>query len=216
MAWQVRQPEPLAGFSSGVASRIVLLVLCFLWVSAHATFPQTQTAEAGKMPATDVQLLVSTKSAKFYSGEVIPLDLAFSSTIAKRYQINLAHYDRSGRMGYEQFLVEPKETTRDPLYLYFNSIAGFMGGGLTNFEFLSSSPTIFRLNLNEWVSFDRPGTYRLQVVSRRVADSAIASDPWSGAVELKSNWIELKIVTASLPGVCVEKTTTLILNACSG
>jgi len=100
-------------------------------------------------------------------------------------------------MGYEQFIVEPKDETRDPLYLYFKSIAAFIGGGLTNFEFLSSSPTVFRLNLNEWVTFERPGTYRIQVVSHRVGDSANASGPWGEAVEVKSNWIELKIVASN-------------------
>lgn len=176
----------------------VFPVLCFLWASAASTFAQPrQTSEEKKTSESEVHLQVSSSSAQFYSGEVILLDLAFTSAILKRYQINLARYDRSGRMGYEQFIVEPKEATRDPLYLYFHSIAGFMGGGLTNFEFLSSSPTILHLNLNEWVSFDRPGTYRIQVVSHRVGDSANSNHPWGDGVELKSNWIELKIVAAA-------------------
>src|SRR5258707_15300521 len=89
-----------------------------------------------------VQLILSSNQTKFYSGEVVRLDLAFTSVIPKRYQINLARYDRSGRMNYEQFIVEPKQATQDPLQLYFNSIAGFMGGGITSFEFLTVSPTI--------------------------------------------------------------------------
>jgi hypothetical protein len=176
----------------------IFFVLCFLWASTASTLAQTrQTSEDGKTAESQVHLQVSTSATQFYSGEVIPLDLAFTSAIPKRYQINLARYDRSGRMGYEQLIVEPKEATRDPLYLYFNSIAAFMGGGLTNFEFLSSSPTIIHLNLNEWVSFDRPGTYRIQVTSHRVGDSANSSHPWGEGVELKSNWIELKIVAAA-------------------
>ena len=176
----------------------VFLVLCFLWASAASTFAQpSQTSEEKKTSESEVHLQVSTSSTQFYSGEVIPLDLAFTSAILKRYQINLARYDRSGRMGYEEFIAEPKEATRDPLYLYFHSSAGFMGGGLTNFEFLSSSPTTLHLNLNEWVSFDRPGTYRIQVVSHRVGDSANSNHPWGDGVELKSNWIELKIVAAA-------------------
>jgi len=67
---------------------------------------------------------------------------------------------------------------------------------LTNFEFLSSSPTIIDLYLNEWVSFERPGTYRIQVVSDRVG--ANTSHPWGEGVEVKSNWMELKIVTPKL------------------
>jgi hypothetical protein len=63
-------------------------------------------------------------------------------------------------MNYERFIVEPRETNRDPLQSYFNSIAGFFGGGLTNFAFLVSSPTLIQLNLNEWVSLERVGDGR--------------------------------------------------------
>jgi hypothetical protein len=87
--------------------------------------------------------------------------------------VNNASYDRSGRMGYEQFIVEPKDATRDPLYVYFNSIAFFTGGGLSSSDFLTASPKIIHLNLNEWISFDHPGTYRISVLSHRVGDSIV-------------------------------------------
>lgn len=192
MARKLRQRRPIEQFPNSLTIRISLLVLCFFLVSTSPA--QSQTEEAGKRIGSEVQLRVSSSSTKFYSGEVIPLDLAFTSPIPKRYQINLARYDRSGRMGYEQFVVEPKEATRDPLSLYFNSISAFLGRGLTNFEFLTSSPTILHLNLNEWVSLEQPGTYRIQVESHRVGDSASSSGPWGEAVVVKSNWIELKIV----------------------
>lgn len=80
----------------------VFPVLCFLWASAASTFAQPrQTSEEKKTSESEVHLQVSSSSAQFYSGEVILLDLAFTSAILKRYQINLARYDRSGRMGYE-------------------------------------------------------------------------------------------------------------------
>jgi len=40
-------------------------------------------------------------------GERIRLKLSFTSAEAKRYEINEAGYDRSGRMGYESFQVLP-------------------------------------------------------------------------------------------------------------
>ena len=73
-------------------------------------------------------------------------------------EINSASYDRSGRMNYEQFIVDPKDATRDPLYFYFNSNGFFMGGGLTSFDFLTASPKIIHLNLNEWIGFDHDDT----------------------------------------------------------
>jgi hypothetical protein len=145
-------------------------------------------------PNSGVQLILSSSQTKYYLGEVIRLDLAFSSTAPKRYQINLARYDRSGRMNYEEFVVEPKEATQDPLQLYFSSIAGFLGGGLTGFEFLTLFPSVIHLNLNEWVRFERPGTYRVYVVSRRVSDSNASSQPTGEPTEIKSNWIEVSIV----------------------
>jgi hypothetical protein len=181
--------------ASAHALNIACLTVYLLSASTDEMFGQAaRTAEELKAD-TAVNLGISTKPAKFYLGEVVPLDLAFTSTIPKRYQINLARYDRSGRMNYEQFIVEPKDVTRDPLQLYFNSIAGFIGGGLTGFEFLAVSPTIIHLNLNEWVSLERPGTYRIRVVSHRVTDSVADDQPMGEPIELKSNWIELTIVS---------------------
>ena len=154
MVTKLRQPRQTAWFSVGFPYRTILLVLCFSWVPTSPVFAQSQTPEESKSMGAEVQLRVSTSSSEFYLGDVIPLDLAFGSMVPKGYQINLARYDRSGRMGYEQFIAEPKDATRDPLYLYFNSIAGFVSGGLTKFEFLAPSPTVLHLKLNEWVSFD--------------------------------------------------------------
>jgi hypothetical protein len=176
------------------------LVLSLVCRAVFLSFVLTNpiSAQANRIldekPNSGVQLILSSNQTKFYLGEVVHLDLAFTSTTPKRYQINLARYDRSGRMNYEEFIVEPKEASQDPLQLYFNSIGVFMGGGLTGFEFLTVSPTIIHLNLNEWARFARPGTYRVRVVSRRVNDSSVSSHPAAEPIEAKSNWIELSIV----------------------
>jgi hypothetical protein len=142
------------------------------------------------------RLEITTTKETFRVGEVIPLTLGFTSITPDRYQLNKATYDRSGRMGYESFEVNPQAGTRDPLQLYFHSIAGFLGGGLTGFEFLSGKPTIIHLDLNEWVSIDRPGDYKLSVVSHRVADVEASKKPFGAGVELKSNTINLRIIAA--------------------
>jgi hypothetical protein len=82
----------------------------------------------------------------------------------------MARYDRSGRMSYEQFSVNPDGSWGDPLRSYFNSSMGWMGGGLTGFEFLSESPTKISLELNEWVQFNRAGKYRVTVQTSRVGE----------------------------------------------
>jgi len=175
---------------------VVLPVVC-IWAA-----PRSPTSAQDRLEADNVksdagpQLKLSTSSRSFLCGEVIPLELTFTSTTPNRYQINMAQHDRSGRMNYEQFLLDPKEGTSDPLQLYFNSAWGFIGGGLTTFKFLSTSPTTIHLDLNEWVRFDQPGTYRLSVISHRVSDTRASDNPDCVLVELTSNAIDLQITSS--------------------
>lgn len=160
-------------------------------VMALAT-PMNSLAQTADNRQNDLQLQLSTNAAVYRQGEVIPLELSFTSKLAHRYQVNMASYDRSGRMNYEKFSVEPAEGTSDPLFVYFNSNSVFLGGGLTNFQFLSETPYVIHLNLNEWVRFDKPGRYSVTVTSRRVSDGP---GDYQGIVsDLKSNTIQLRIV----------------------
>jgi hypothetical protein len=68
-----------------------------------------------------VQLSIASDRTEFHIGETISLHLAFSSAAKNRYQINMAQYDRSGRMNYEQFNLSPSGGAVDPL-------AGHLGG----------------------------------------------------------------------------------------
>ena len=122
------------------------VLTAWLALTAHAQAPaQTQPSTRN---SSEVVFHVGIKDGKsqFYLGEVIPLDLTFTSKMPKRYQINMARYDRSGRMSYEQFSVDPDGSWGDPLRSYFNSSMGWMGGGLTGLEFLSESPTKISLD----------------------------------------------------------------------
>ena len=172
---------------------IALLKFCELSISAQGVAPPPLDDERP-------QLQISAPGSIFRQGELIPLTLSFTSKIPDRYQVNMAAYDRSGRMGYEQFLVEPTKGTSDPLAVYFSSALLHMAGGLTNFKFLSDSPYIVRLDLNEWVRFDAPGHYRVVVASRRVSDvsgskSLYHNSFYQGIIQnLKSNSIDIEIV----------------------
>jgi hypothetical protein len=148
-----------------------------------------KAAESG--PSLKLTIHVSTVQI----GERIPIELSFTADEIHRFQINKAQYDRSGRMNYEEFRVDPAVGTRDPLRTYF-STGAFLGGGLTSFDFLSSSPVIIKLDLNEWVSFEKPGTYHLTVVSHRVSDAHSFANSRGPGLELKSNTIELKVIPA--------------------
>jgi hypothetical protein len=157
-----------------------------------------QERPGGSQPKDDAgpQLRLSLSKTEFHCGEVIPLDLAFTAEGPDRYQISLASYDRSGRMSHDQFLIDPKEGTSDPVQLYFNSGWVFLGGGLFSVKFLSTSPTFIPLDLNEWVRFDQPGAYRLTVVSYRVNDTRASDYPRNAGRELKSNSVDLRIIAS--------------------
>jgi hypothetical protein len=133
-----------------------------------------------------LEVSIATNQREFRIGETIPLQLSFSSAAKDRYQINMAQYDRSGRMNYEHFRISPSEGAVDPLPTYDGSM-----GGLTNFKFLTMEPWTIKLNLNEWVRFTQPGEYRLTILSNR---SGIR-DPSKGFGTL-SNEITLNIVLA--------------------
>src|SRR5208283_1982961 len=101
------------------------------------------------------QLTISTRDNQlsFRMGVIIPLDLAFTSSSPNKYQMDMASYDRSGRLNEDRFVVDPSTGWDDPLQLYFRSYKGFMAGGLRGFKALSPVPTSIHVELNEWIRF---------------------------------------------------------------
>jgi hypothetical protein len=142
-------------------------------------------------PKIIFKVAIPNNQREFHIGETIPLQLSFSSTVKNRYQINMAQYDRSGRMNYERFVVSPAHSAVDPL----PPRMGFMGG-LTSFKFRGSEPWTIKLNLNEWVRFTQPGEYRLKIVSRRITARDPTSSLGVSSVTARSDEIRLKIVAA--------------------
>jgi hypothetical protein len=152
--------------------------LAFLFV-LHAQSPDPK----------GVKLTVRTKGDQtiFHIGELIPLELSFTSAPENNYQINTASYDRSGRLGVESYQVEPNTGWDDPLALYFQSYGGLSGGGLSGFQKLSEQPAVIHRALNEWVRFNQPGRYRVVVTSSRV--SRVGSESlWLTIIPATPEW----------------------------
>ena len=171
---------------------IVLSVLPFVMLAVAGREAQAQ----GEPPRdVNVVLRVSVVGGErpFRIGELIPLELSFSTAVADRYQINMATYDRGGRMEFERFVVSPSNGAVDPLA---NS-RGPMGGGLTSFKYLTTDPWSIQLNLNEWVRFTQPGTYRLAISSRRVDIKDPATVRGSSPVLSIADPITLTIIPAT-------------------
>jgi hypothetical protein len=142
-------------------------------------------------PKIVLEVSIATNQREFHIGETVPLQLSFSSAVKDRYQVNMAQYDRSGRMNYEHFSVSPSEGAVDPLPTYTGGM-----GGLTNFKFLTPEPWTIKLNLNEWVRFTQPGEYRLTVLSNRAGVRDPSNAFGASPVSARSNEITLNIVLA--------------------
>lgn len=177
-----------------VSTFIVLLI------SALASPTFAQLAEQQKPQPSDVSLRVTTTNGQytFHIGEVIPLELSFYSTSPHRYLLNMARYDRSGRMDHDGFVITPDAGWTDPLRSYFHAFAGSIGGGLTSTEDLSTTPAKIELQLNEWVQFSAPGKYTVTVQSFRVSRRTLGTANMFGEpVSVKSQPLLLTIVPAT-------------------
>lgn len=140
-----------------------------------------------------LQLSIASDRTEFHVGETISLHLAFSSAVKNRYQINMAQYDRSGRMNCEQFILSPSQGAVDPLAGH----PGGIGGGLTSFQFLTPAPWSITLDLNEWMRFTQPGDYRLSITSNRVSVKDSTGVLGISPVMVHSNEITFKVIPAT-------------------
>jgi hypothetical protein len=162
-----------------------LLFLCIAFAQASGqSTPQVD-------PKILFEVSIASDQREFHIGEGIPIQLSFSSTVKDHYQINMAQYDRGGRMNYEHFVLTPADGAVDPLPTHTGGM-----GGITGFQFLTSQPWAIKLNLNEWLRFTKPGEYRLVVSSKRVAIRDPSTAFGTSPVTAQSNEIALKIIPA--------------------
>lgn len=148
-------------------------------------------------PKVNFNVSIIGNRREFHIGEIIPLKLAFSSRAKKRYQLNDANYDRSGRMEYERFIVTPSDGAVDPLAEYFAS-GPHLGGGMQGSVFLKPKPWTIDLDLNEWVRFTKAGEYKLRVAARRVEIIDSSKPNGTAPVTALSNEVTLKILPRDL------------------
>jgi hypothetical protein len=159
----------------------ITALLLFFTVLAHA---QTDSRISLKVRLS--------QSGPFRIGEVIPLELCFSASVADTFVLNTRSYDRSGRLHIDTFEIEPQ--VRDPLGRYFEAGIFELGGLLSGPSPLGGDPQCIRVQLNEWAAFDAGGSYRLQVRSRRVAPKA---RPWVETLSLTADPLDIRIEEAS-------------------
>ena len=169
-----------------MASAILLLVALF--AQFPRAFPQPQ-------PDSPIRLTLRLTDGRlqFRPGEIIPIELEFSSATPKRFTVDGATGDRSGRLTIDDFVIDRIDDVSDPMLDYFGSMGGSIGGGIRGIGVLGEKPFTVKLELNEWFRFDKPGTYTLAVKSRRVTDESVTPH---AAVPVESNTVTFEI----LPG----------------
>lgn len=123
----------------------------------------------------------------FRQGESIWLNLSFTTSTPNEFKVLTNYTDRE--MAREEFSVSP-DGWSDPIMPYLPAIK--IQGGSFSFRYatLVTTPATVRLNLNQFVRFDQPGTYRVSVTSHR------ASHIGGAAVEAQSNQVTVGITPA--------------------
>jgi hypothetical protein len=180
-----------------------------LWLPAAAR-PADQPATSSQ-PSVPVTLTVrfADGRSQFRSGETIPLELEFDSRVPKRFVVDGATYDHSGRLTIDDFRVEPHDAVSDPLADYFASVGGSIGGGMRQMGVLGDRPFTVKLDLNEWFQFGKAGVYRFSVRSRRVSDDAKGSAVAESIVPVESNAVSFEILPRALDWEATELATAL-------
>lgn len=135
---------------------------------------------------------------QFHLGEIIPVELSFASSKPETFTLDAATYDRSGRLHSDGFALDPRDGAVDPIADYFNSgLDGFMLGGLRGIPDLTEKPYLITAELNEWQRIEKPGHYRMYVVSSRVGEKGERGTFLdNGSSPVISNVIEFDVLPA--------------------
>jgi hypothetical protein len=114
-----------------------------------------------------LQIKAPSGSSEYRIGEIIPVELIFSTTKPQPFRVRLAPSFRQLGLRLDDIDVEPRAGWEDPL-VGFQSCRPVLEGGLSEARGLSSDPQQISLILNEWVRFQNPGHYYLTVRSHRI------------------------------------------------
>ncbi|HEY9430064.1 MAG TPA: hypothetical protein VI260_01110 [Blastocatellia bacterium] len=126
---------------------------------------------------------------QFKPGEIIPVELSFTSDLPDTYDLDSATYDRGGRLNLDKYFLDHKNGVVDPLIDYPPAGAG---GGIRSIPTLSEKPHKMTFDLNEWFRFDQPGKFRLYVTAPRVLKKD--ERQFSNGAEVTSNIVEFEIL----------------------
>ena len=160
---------------------------------ADAFVRENNTKRAQNLDGVSFTIRFKDNQRQFHQGELMRLELSFASAKPHTFIVDAATYDRSGRLESDKFVVDQPDAVVDPLSDYFHSFFGFVAGRLRSIPELTEKPEVINDDLNEWLRFDRPGRYRLYVVSSRVGRKDNRANPLPAVA---SNIVEFEVVPA--------------------
>lgn len=161
-----------------------------LFLAALVQIPTAVAQPPGDSPVT-LTLRLAEGRRQFRPGELIPIELEFSSATPKRFTVDGATYDRSGRLAIDEFVIDRIDDVSDPMLDYFAASGGSIGGGIRGMGVLGEKPFTVTLDLNDWFRFDKPGSYTLAVKTRRVTDESVTPPV---VVPVASNTVTFEIL----------------------
>jgi hypothetical protein len=173
-----------------------LLAAWLMGLVAQPAPPREVPAQDGAAAPVSLTLRTAGGRHQFRPGEIIPIELEFSSHVAGRYVVDGATYDRSGRLAIDEFRIDPFKGVTDPMLDYYGAQSGTIGGGIRTMGTLGDEPFIVKLELNAWFRFHRPGTYQISVRSSRVTDELSGTATSRALVPVESNPMMIEILPA--------------------
>jgi hypothetical protein len=152
----------------------------YVWVNPRTRIARLLTVAfcslictfADEFPDVHLTLNLAKSPAIYHQGERIVAELSFSAPTAGKYAVSVAQNnigeESRALLASERFFASPASGTEDPAVRRPN-IGPFAGSILSGLYTLSENPLTVRLDLNEWLRFNKPGVYRIRAQSTRVA-----------------------------------------------
>lgn len=160
----------------------ITVFLLLLFVATLAVHSQSAENDV------EVQLATSNGITKFRIGDPIPLKLSF---VAQRGEYYLDHVSSKPGSSHEQVAISPRKGV-------FDWSTQYTGGRphqdcVVSRSKLSETPTVVELKLNDFVRFDRSGTYTIRFETKRISNSAHGTNDRA----VMTNEIRVEIVQMS-------------------
>ncbi|BCM89446.1 hypothetical protein IAD21_01292 [Abditibacteriota bacterium] len=159
----------MKNFSVGLALLALLGSIPAAWAGPSAP-PSRPTALVPLNPeGLGFELRLPEGKTRFQQGETIPIRLIFSNRGPQTLCLDTFYYSPPSMAVFATFAVSPQDGATTPFGdLPPETAFSYNGPGPARPRILSDKPTEVTLVLNEYVRFDRPGTFQIRATTNHV------------------------------------------------